>query len=421
MLNRIKELEAVSCKLEPLSSDRAKWDKAVQEYADTFLDDFNQHTTFVVSEDLGKDILDFPFEENGKSIENVLDCLKENVDTPNINPASGGHFGYIPGGGIYTTALGDYLAAVTNRYAGLFFASPGAVRMENMLLRWMCRMVNYPPGALGNLSSGGSMANLIAITTARDAKGIRARDIEKCVIYMTRQLHHCVQKSLRIVGMRECIVRYIPMDKKFKMNPNLLGQQIELDQDAGLLPFMVFASAGTTDTGAIDPLEAIGKIARKKNLWYHIDAAYGGFFMLSNNLKTAFKGTELSDSIAIDPHKGLFLSYGIGAILVKNPEALYQTHQYTANYMQDAIVLEEEPSPADLSPELTKHFRGLRMWLSLQLLGIAPFRAALEEKVLLSRYFYQEIQKIGFEVGPYPELSVVIFRYIPKSYHMTKN
>jgi len=415
MLSEIKKLEAVSRKLEPQAGNRAYWNKAVQAYADNFLDGFNQHTTFVVSEDLGKNILDFPIEEEGKPIEEVLDCLKENVDTPNINPASGGHFGYIPGGGVFTTALGDYLAAVTNRYVGIFFACPGGVRMENMLLRWMCKMVDYPSDALGNLTSGGSMANLSAITTARDAKGIRARDIEKSVIYMTRQVHHCVLKSLRIVGMRECIIRYVPMDEEFKMIPARLSQQTEADQAKGLLPFMVIASAGTTDTGAIDPLEAIGEIAREKNLWFHIDAAYGGFFMLSNKLKPAFKGTELSDSIAIDPHKGLFLSYGIGAILVKNTKALYQTHHHTANYMQDAFTLEEDPSPEHLSPEQTKHFSGLRMWLSLQLFGVAPFRAALEEKVLLCRYFYREIQKIGFEVGPQPDLSVVIFRYIPKS------
>ena len=415
MLNEIKKLEEISCKLEPVGDNRAHWNNTVQAYADDFLDNFNQNNTYVMSEDMGKGILDFPIEEEGKSIEDVLDCLKENVDTPNLNPASGGHFGYVPGGGVFTTALGDYLAAVTNRYSGIFFAGPGAVRMENMLLRWMCKMVNYPSQALGNLTSGGSIANMTAISTARDFKKIRARDIEKCVIYMTSMLHHCVKKSLRIVGMQECVIRYIPMDERYKMKPEFLSQQIEEDLESGLIPFMVFASAGTTDTGAIDPLESIGKIANTKNIWYHIDAAYGGFFMLSDKYKSAFKGTELSDSIAIDPHKGLFLSYGIGAVLIKNTKALFQTHCYTANYMQDAFELEEDPSPADLSPELTRHFRGLRMWISLQLLGTAPFRAALEEKVLLCRYFYTEIQKLGFEVGPEPDLSVAIFRFIPKS------
>jgi len=414
MKDQITALETLSKTLEPLSSERAHWNQSVIQHTDKFLDEFNPEHTFVEDETLGSGILDFPIEETGKPIEDILKTLWENVDTPSLNPASGGHFGYIPGGGVYTTALGDYLAAATNRYTGIFFACPGGVRMENLLLRWMCKMVGYPEGALGSLTSGGSMANLIAITTARDFYGIRARDIEQCVVYLSPQLHHCVQKSLRIVGMREIIIRYIPMNDRFQMIPEKLEAQIETDLAEGLRPFMVFASAGTTDTGAIDPLEKIGKIAQAKNIWYHIDAAYGGFFMLSDQLKSAFKGTELSDSMTVDPHKGLFLAYGIGALLIKNREALYESNHYTANYMQDAFALDEDPSPADLSPELTKHFRGLRMWISLQLLGVAPFRAALEEKVLLCQYFYEAIQKVGFEVGPVPELSVMIFRYVPE-------
>ena len=125
----------------------------------------------------------------------------------------------------------------------------------------------------------------------------------------------------------------------------------------------------------------------------------------------------MSDSVVIDPHKGLFLSYGLGAVLIKDVKAAFESHYYRANYMQDAAVEMAEPSPADLSPELTKHFRGLRMWLPLHLFGLSPFKAALEEKVYLCRYFYEKVQEIGFEVGPYPELSVMIFRYVPKYAH----
>lgn len=415
MINKIKELETTAQQLEPLNAQRQHWNHSVQAHANQFLDDFNPYHTYVTSEDMGAPIRDFPFEEAGKPIEKVLDCLRENVDRPGLNPASGGHFGYIPGGGVFTTALGDYLAAATNRYAGIFFGCPGGVRMENMLIRWMCQMVGYPDTALGNLTSGGSIANMAAITTARDHKGIKARDIERCVFYMTPQVHHCVQKSIRILGMSESIIRYIPMDDHFKMKTDILKQKVAEDKAAGLQPFMVVASAGTTDTGAVDPLDEIGVFAKKEDLWFHIDAAYGGFFMLSDKLKPLFKGVELSDSITIDPHKGLFLSYGIGALLIKNTEALFNTHHYTANYMQDAFGTEDDPSPADLSPELTKHFRGLRMWISLQLLGVAPFRAALEEKVLLCQYFYKKIQELGFEVGPEPNLSIAIFRYQPEN------
>lgn len=415
MTEEIKVLEQQARQLEPLTEQRQHWNQSVQAHADHFLDQFNPNHTYVVSEDMGETIKDLPIEETGKPIEQVLSILREAVDTPGLNPASGGHFGYIPGGGVFTTALGDYLAAATNRYAGIFFGCPGGVRMENMLIRWMCQMVGYPATALGNLTSGGSIANMAAITTARDFKGIKARDIEHCVFYMTPQVHHCVQKSIRIIGMNESIIRYIPMDDQFRMHPDLLAEQVSKDKEAGLLPFMVVASAGTTDTGAVDPLEQIGIIAQQEDLWFHIDAAYGGFFMLSEQLKPIFKGVELSDSITIDPHKGLFLSYGIGALLVKNTEALFKTHHYTANYMQDAFGVDEEPSPADLSPELTKHFRGLRMWISLQLLGVAPFRAALEEKILLCNYFYKKVQELGFEVGPQPDLSIAIFRYQPEN------
>ena len=177
---------------------------------------------------------------------------------------------------------------------------------------------------------------------------------------------------------------------------------------------MIIASAGTTDVGAIDPLNEIGDIAKRHKLWFHVDAAYGGFFILTNEGKKKFAGIEKSDSITIDPHKGLFVPYGLGAVLIKDIGQMKKSHYYLANYMQDALSSTEVPSPADLSPELTKHFRGMRLWLPLKLHGTKPFISCLEEKLLLAKYFYQEIQKIGFEVECEPELSVVAYRYIPK-------
>ena len=161
--------------------------------------------------------------------------------------------------------------------------------------------------------------------------------------------------------------------------------------------------------------KALVRLQKKHNLWYHIDGAYGGFFILTEYGKQALKGIELSDSVVLDPHKGLFLPYGLGMVLVRNRQALMDSQYYKANYMQDALSADEELSPADLSPELTKHFRGLRLWLPLQLLGLKPFRACLEEKIMLARYFYSEVKKMGFEMGPYPDLSVASYRFIPKT------
>ena len=414
MIKKIKELEKIARQLEPASAKRKSVRGKVISYSEKFLNKIEKIKTYNVTSDKGIDLLSSPISEKPIDISKAIKLLEKNVDFPGLNPASGGHLAYIPGGGIYYSALGDYLADIFNRYAGVFYAGPGAVRMENMLIRWMAEVVGYSKNCGGNLTSGGSLANLMGIVTARDAKNISSKNISQSVIYLTKQVHHSVAKAIRIVGLNECIVRFIPMDERYKMNAAELEKQIILDQQNKLNPFLVIASAGTTDTGAIDPLEEIGNIAKKNNLWYHIDAAYGGFFVLTGEGKKKLKGIQLSDSLVIDPHKGLFLPYGLGVILVKDVKHLQQSHYYQAQYLQDALAIADELSPADLSPELTKHFRGLRLWLPLKLLGVKPFHACLEEKLLLAKYFHSEVKKLGFEVGPEPELSVCTYRWIPK-------
>jgi len=413
MRERLLDLERTARLLEPAAESREKARNAVVAYSEDFLNNIETTKAYLVSETKGIGLLDSPISEHGIGIEEAIELVRDNVDTPGLNPASGGHLAYIPGGGIYYSALGDYLADIFNRYAGVFYASPGAVRMENMLVRWMCEIVGYPPDAAGNLTSGGSLANLIAIVTARDAQNIKAKEIERSVIYLSEQAHHSVDKAIRIAGLGECIVRHIALDDRYRIIPGDLERQIANDLADGLIPFLVVASAGTTDVGAIDPLSEIGDIAKRNGLWYHIDAAYGGFFVLTDEGKQKLAGIEQSDSLVIDPHKGLFLPYGLGVVLVKSAKALFESHRYSANYMQDAKAANDEASPADLSPELTKHFRGLRLWLPLKLHGIAPFRACLEEKLLLAKYFHTEIKKLGFESNLEPELSVVTYRYIP--------
>ena len=355
-----------------------------------------------------------PISETGIDLDSALQLLRNNVDTPNLNPASPHFLGYIPGGGLYPSALGDYLAAITNRFAGIFYAAPGAVRMENMLLRWLGDMVGYPIEMAGNLTSGGSIAHLIAIVTARETWHIQPVDIARTVVYTTDQVHHSVAKALHIAGLRTAVLHTIPTDSHYRLDTVALQQAILHDKQAGLRPWLVVASAGTTNVGVVDPLTAVAHIAQHHNLWFHIDGAYGAFFALCEEGQKVLDGMEQSDSIILDPHKGLFLPWGTGAVLVKDRQHLYQAHHVSAHYMQDTLNLVEELSPADLSPELTKHFRGLRLWLPLKLFGIAPFRAALAEKMYLARYFYDKIQHIdGFEVGPYPDLSIVTYRYVP--------
>lgn len=412
--DRLATLEAQARALEPDAAARRDLRNAVVHQAEEFLEELEDRRAYVVTDHKGAGLLDFPIRETGRSIEELLDRWTHDVEVPGLNPASGGHLAYIPGGGLYPSSLGDYLAAVTNRYAGVFFASPGAVRMENLLVRWMADIVGYPEGAGGDLSSGGSIANLTAIVTAREAKGVDSDRVRSSVIYATDQVHHCVGKAIGIAGLKEAPVRRIAMDSAFRMDVGALARQMDRDREQGLDPFLVVASGGTTDTGAVDPIGEIADVAESQGAWFHVDAAYGGFFVLTPEAPEPLRELHRADSIVLDPHKGLFLPYGSGALLVRDRELLYRAHRYDANYMRDTHRSREEPSPADHSPELTRHFRGLRLWLPLQLFGVAPFRACLSEKFWLTRYFYEKLQEIPhMELGPDPELSVCLFRHVP--------
>ena len=363
--------------------------------------------------DAGLELLDTPIAEDGIPMRDAIGLFERAVVQPGGQPASGGYLAYIPGGGIYHGALGDYLAAVSNKYAGVFFAGPGAVRMENMLVRWTADLVGYPAGAAGNIASGGSIANLTAIATARDAHGLRGADYAKAVVYITQQAHHSIDKALRIAGMGEAQVRHVAMDGRYRMRADALADAVARDRGDGLTPWLIIAAAGTTDTGAVDPLSEIADIAGRERCWFHVDAAYGGFFLLTEHGRVIMRGIERSDSVVLDPHKGMFLPYGSGIVIVRDGEALARTHRYTGAYMQDALREPSEVSPADVSPELTRHFRAVRMWLPLMLVGTKPFTAALDEKLLLARYFREQIARHGYEVGPDPDLSVVTFRWAP--------
>lgn len=416
MIDRIRQLEAIARRLEPDAAHREALARPVMEYAERFLRTLPERLTYVTTGDRGAGLYDAPIGESGTDMQTLLGLIERHVDHDGINPASGGHLGYIPGGGLYPSALGDYLADVTNRYAGVFYASPGAVRMEHLLTRWMASVAGFPPTAVGNLTSGGSIANLMGVVTAREAKGIRAVEIPATAIYLTTHVHHSVDKAIRIAGLGECVIRHVPMDARHRMDADALDAAMRADRALGLRPFLVIASAGTTDVGAVDPLPAVADIAAAHGAWFHCDGAYGAFFALCDEGRAALAGMDRADSLVMDPHKTLFLPYGSGAVLVKDARAMQDAHYYAANYMQDAATARDEVSPADLSPELTKHFRGLRLWLPLKLFGVAPFRAALAEKMWLARYFRGRLLALpGFEVGPEPDLSVVTFRYVPPS------
>lgn len=386
-------------------TERLEYFRQVSAYANNFVTSLSGVRAF-----REKPMGSLAIDNKEHTLEELLALYKQEVAETGINAASGKHLGYIPGGGIFTAALADFIAAVTNPYAGVYFASPGAAQIENEVVQWLKSVFSFPDDAVGCLTSGGSVSTLIAFTAARDKHQIKNERIAKSVIYLSEQVHHSTQKALRIIGLEDVQIRYVPLDDGYRIKTDSLATLVKQDISTGLNPFMVVGTAGTTDTGAVDPLDEMATVAQQHNLWFHVDAAYGGFFILTSK-KEMFKGMERADSIIMDPHKGLFLPYGTGAVLVKEKEAVLHSHYYTANYMQDGAHEEMVKSPANISPELTRHFRGLRVWLPLQIHGVQPFIACLEEKLLLVKYFRNKLKDLGFCLGPDPDLSVSYFWY----------
>jgi aromatic-L-amino-acid decarboxylase len=345
--------------------------------------------------------------EAGRPLEAILGRLAPAI-AKSYNTAGPGYLAYIPGGGVYAAALADFLATATNRYVGVTGAAPVLAQIEETAVSWLCGLMGLPAGARGILTSGGSLSNFSAIVTARHER--LGEDFQNGVIYSSDQTHYCVTKAARLAGFPRASLRSLPTDARFRLIPEALEGAIREDRSHGRRPFLVAANVGTTNTGAIDPLPAVLRIAREHGLWVHADAAYGGFFRLAPQAENLLRGIEECDSITLDPHKGLFLPYGLGALLVRDGSALARAHCESASYVQD-VADEGSLGFADLSPELSRDFRGLRVWLPLVLHGVAAFREQLAEKLALARWAYEQLASdLRFEVLDEPQLSIVAFR-----------
>jgi aromatic-L-amino-acid decarboxylase len=346
--------------------------------------------------------------EAGQSFDGLLARLAPAI-AKSFNTAGPGYLAFIPGGGIFSAALADLVACATNRYIGVREAAPALVQIEETAVRWMADLMGYPAGARGVLTSGGSISNLAAVVTARSAR-LSEDELAKGTVYVSAETHRCVAKAARIAGIPARNVREVAVDERYRMRPEALSSEIRADHTRGLKPFLVVPSVGTTNTGAIDPIPEILEIARAHGLWVHADGAYGGFFRIVPGAGSLMPGISECDSITLDPHKGLFLPYGTGCLLVREGEKLLEAFHESAHYLQD-VVGDEGPGFNDLSPELSRDFRGLRLWLPIQLHGLGAFRASLQEKLELTRWAHAElVQDQRFLILDEPQLSVIALR-----------
>ncbi|HEX3131600.1 MAG TPA: aminotransferase class I/II-fold pyridoxal phosphate-dependent enzyme [Thermoanaerobaculia bacterium] len=350
-----------------------------------------------------------PLPERGTPFPKLLDLLFDRAVPRSINTAGPGYLAYVPGGGLLHAAVADLISDSVNRYVGLFGAAPGLAQLEVNVLDWFREMVGFPRGAGGILTSGGSLSALTALITARRER--LPENFLSGVIYLSDQAHHSLEKAALLAGFPAANIRRLGSDEDFRLRPETLDAAVKEDRSRGLTPFLVVGSAGTTNTGAVDPLDELAEAARRHGLWLHVDGAYGGFFVLTDEGRRVLRGIELADSVVLDPHKSLFLPYGTGALLVRDAEALRRTHSLAADYLPESRA---EVDFYEISPELTRPFRGLRVWLPLKMHGAGPFREALEEKLALARWASAELKTIpGIEILAEPQLSTLAFRLNP--------
>jgi aromatic-L-amino-acid decarboxylase len=352
-----------------------------------------------------------PVPEHGTHLEELLDPLFREWIPRSFTTPGPGYLAYIPGGGIFPAALADLIAGATNRYTGVWQAAPALVQLETNVLDWFRDWMGFPPTTRGLFTTGGSMSIFNAILCARER--LLGTEIRSGVLYTSTQAHCAVIKSAGLAGIFPDRVRSVPIDDQFRMRVDRLSAVISEDRRAGLRPFLVVSTAGTTNTGAVDPLEAIADICARAKLWHHVDGAYGAFFHMVEVLRPLLAGLSRADSLTLDPHKGLFLPYGTGALLVRDGSALRAVHGMQASYLPPAAD-DEFYDPAQYGPELSRGFPGLRVWLTIKAFGAARLRAAIAEKRALAVAAAERLAcQPGIKMVAVPQLSLFAFRLEP--------
>lgn len=410
LLGQIEAAAVNAQGLQPDADTIQIWQKAVHAAVDRFYGQLDEQPTYTeFDENNVRATLARAEKENSAAA--LIALVGQHLSASGLATAGPGHLAFIPGGGLYIGALADHIAATLNCFSADAFAAPFAVAVHEQALQILIRLIGYDEGAWGDICSGGSQATVSAFWAARRARALHPRDYENAVVYLSSHTHHCCAKALEILFGSAIMIRHVPLHGHC-IDPQALRVLIQEDIAAGHNPFLLVATAGTTSLGRIDPLDALADIAAEFSIWLHVDAAYGGFFRLCPELAPLFAGIERADSIVLDPHKGLFLPYGIGAVLLKNGAHIHQSKENHGAYLQDRDSAGLR-SPMDYSLELTRPFRSLRLWLAWQVHGQSAFENALREKYLLARHLRLALQQDpGIHFVCPTDLSVVAFRLV---------
>jgi glutamate/tyrosine decarboxylase-like PLP-dependent enzyme len=295
-----------------------------------------------------------------------------------------GYLAFIPSFTIWPAALAELTAAAANPYCGAWMESAGPTQVELEVIDWFRGWLGLPAGTAGVLVNGGSAANLTALLVAREAAGGPSPD---SVVYVSDQAHSSLARTARAMGLRPHQVRVLPTDDRWRLAPDTVAAAVRADRDAGRVPFALCASAGSTNTGAVDPLAGLADVCAAERLWLHVDAAYGGFAALTAAGKAVLAGLERADSVTLDPHKWLYQPMECGCVLIRDGARLERTFAIHPDYLDgDAIQGAGEVNFADRGLQLSRGFRALKVWVTVHTFGLAAFRACIQRNLDLAEY-----------------------------------
>ena len=399
--------------LDPSADEIRNWGNSVIQLMTNYLGDLRDHRVYgrMSSREI-RGRLDSTLPTHGTDFDGLLKVFRETIIPFSRQNAHPRMFGYVQSPGTALAAFADLLASTLNANLTVWRSAPAPVELERLTIDWVRQILGFNAEAGGLFVSGGSMANLAAIATARQAKN---RSSARLRMYASSETHFSIAKAAALLGIGRENVRHVAVDKHFKIRTDDLVAKINADVEAGYVPFCVVANAGTVNTGAVDPLAEIREVANRFQLWMHVDGSYGAFAVLAKSARGLFAGLEQADSIALDPHKWLYLPVDVGCVIYRAPETASATFAHDAEYTR---IIGEEADEAfafwDYGPELSRRFRALKVWMLLKGVGLHSLAEAIENNLACARYLESLIRASNdFEMVAPVELSIFCFRHMP--------
>ncbi len=357
-------------------------------------------------------VASMPFSNQGRDPHELLLLARDDIFGHSMQMNHPRFFAYVPGAGNFVGAVADQLSSGFNVSCVTNQGNLGPVTVERKTVAWLCEQFGLPNTAGGLFTSGGSAANLIALTAARHIA--LADSVEDAVVYCTSETHRCIGRALFILGFRNDQMHSLETNECLQMDPAHLAEAIEEDRDAGKIPFCVAASAGTTSSGSVDPLDQIAEICERESLWLHVDAAFGGGAILTRRGRDQMRGIERAKSIAVDPHKWFFQPYECGCVLVRDPVMLYDTFQDLAVYETDTDGGSTDINYRDMGLQRSRNFKAFKLWLSLQVFGVDAFRRAVDHGLDLAEMAERILRaRKHWHVVTPAKLGIITFQYRP--------